>query len=347
MNDNLDAALRKFKYRLKAVIPPNLNVARELAQLLEVSKEGAYRRLRGASPFTLQELLLITSTYGVSLDYLDTKHNLTPFAHLAQLGQMENFQAYLQVLDEQLELAGQDSNTSVYNLCEDLPFFRQLGYNHLNQFKIYYWLNFSACCAKQKGQFEATDLNSDLAYQFTNLHHKYLHCNTTEIWTGLTQSKTLNQLEYLHKQKHFRSDEECYYVYRDLVHLQADLKRDSSACVKFSNDGEIGGAYHLYKSELYLENGGIYLTGSKPQFLAIGMNGSGSVQTSDPMVLEEYHSRLANVVSNSLLLSGHSSYFRKDFIQENLNQIYYSAKRVLPPPFMKRLQSEMKLLEKN
>lgn len=45
-------------------------IAITLANLLGISKEGVYRRLRGESSFTLEELVILCRELGISIDEL-------------------------------------------------------------------------------------------------------------------------------------------------------------------------------------------------------------------------------------------------------------------------------------
>lgn len=62
--------LKKFNNRLNSIVGANINTALTIAQLLNISKEGAYRRLRGDTSFNLDELLVLRRSLGVSIDEL-------------------------------------------------------------------------------------------------------------------------------------------------------------------------------------------------------------------------------------------------------------------------------------
>ena len=55
---------------IKAVLPSNLSLADEIADLLDVSVDSAYRRIRGDKELSLSELIKLSSRYNVSIDNL-------------------------------------------------------------------------------------------------------------------------------------------------------------------------------------------------------------------------------------------------------------------------------------
>src|ERR1051325_1305267 len=69
----------KFVQHIKEKLPAHMLLADELAQLLNLSKDGAYRRIRGETDFTMEEVALIArkfkltpDSYGMSFDNLVT-----------------------------------------------------------------------------------------------------------------------------------------------------------------------------------------------------------------------------------------------------------------------------------
>jgi hypothetical protein len=57
-----------FVAHLKKAIPATLNMADEVSELLKISADSAYRRLRGETDFSLEEMVLLAHNYNLSLD---------------------------------------------------------------------------------------------------------------------------------------------------------------------------------------------------------------------------------------------------------------------------------------
>src|SRR6186713_1364104 len=59
-----------FFTHLKSALPAHVSIADELCDLLGISADSAYRRLRGEKPLTLYEMKLICEKYHMSVDQL-------------------------------------------------------------------------------------------------------------------------------------------------------------------------------------------------------------------------------------------------------------------------------------
>ena len=62
---------------LKENTPPHLSLVDELCDLLDLSNDSVYRRIRGEKPITLTELKKICEHYHVSIDQLLQLENNT------------------------------------------------------------------------------------------------------------------------------------------------------------------------------------------------------------------------------------------------------------------------------
>jgi len=61
-------------YAITSRIPAHQKIVYYLMDLLQISKESAYRRIRGDIPFSIEELLLITQNLKISLDEIFKQH---------------------------------------------------------------------------------------------------------------------------------------------------------------------------------------------------------------------------------------------------------------------------------
>ena len=59
-----------FLNQVKLIVPPQVSFVDELAELLNISRDSVYRRMRGETVLSLDEVKKICSHYNVSLDTL-------------------------------------------------------------------------------------------------------------------------------------------------------------------------------------------------------------------------------------------------------------------------------------
>jgi hypothetical protein len=63
----MDAQIRLFQH-IKSQLPPHVSFVDAIAELLEISIDSAYRRIRGEKPVAFDELQQLCSAYKLSLD---------------------------------------------------------------------------------------------------------------------------------------------------------------------------------------------------------------------------------------------------------------------------------------
>lgn len=113
-------------------------------------------------------------------------------------------------------------------MCEDLPFFRQLGYPHLAAFKLFYWKQ----SILQEPEFVTQRFHKDsipsyslqLAAEVSKLNNRI---PSVAIWAEKTIQNTLKQVEYYSDCGLVQSTEDLQLGYIGLLKLLEDLTHDA------------------------------------------------------------------------------------------------------------------------
>src|SRR5450759_4571115 len=85
-----------FFQHIKTLLPPHLSLVDEIAEVLNISNDSAYRRIRGEKPIALEEIKKLCIKFNISLDqllHLDS-HSMVFSGRLAS-PQNFNFESYL------------------------------------------------------------------------------------------------------------------------------------------------------------------------------------------------------------------------------------------------------------
>ncbi len=113
-----------FIQRLKGVLPPNVGLAEEISDVLGISIDSAYRRIRGQTEFTIDEIFRITRKYTISIDdVFSNKANTVTFAYTKLTDSESNFELYLNRLIEHLKVINKFPNKKIYYVAEEMPLF--------------------------------------------------------------------------------------------------------------------------------------------------------------------------------------------------------------------------------
>ena len=338
LNSDTNKYHDKFKRALTLAIAPDKNVAAVVADILSISKESAYRRLRGASPFSLTEVLLLRERLNISIDDLTSNTGRVNFNFKPICKEPQLFEDYLKDIIHRFKKLAHVKTSNTTNVCEDLPFFRQFGYPALASFKIFYWgQSITQDPYYRNKKYSPSSIPDHLLELTQQIHELYTSTNSTEIWTQKTIFNTLAQIEYYESCGLFKSKKDLIQLYEDIIMLINDLEHDATNKFKTNNLKQGGGKFSLYLSELSLDNNSIFLETNEPKYIALGFNSFNSIQSIDPNILDEYKSWLDAMISKSISISGQAQKIRRDFFEKNQSLIHQSMKSKLPHPIFEKI----------
>src|SRR5471030_2569411 len=92
-----ESAQTKLMQRLKDALPSNLSLVDELADLLKVSNDSAYRRMRGETALSIEEIAAICKHFKLSFDaFLNSNDNgLVTFSYHQLSSHVNSYKEYL------------------------------------------------------------------------------------------------------------------------------------------------------------------------------------------------------------------------------------------------------------
>ena len=129
-----------FFNHLKSALPAHVSIADELCDLLDISADSAYRRLRGEKPLTLYELKLICEKYKMSLDQVLQLQNDSILFQAPDISQKDvPFADYLSGLLNQLKYFNSFKDRQMFYLCKDMIYFHFYLYPEFAAFKTFFW----------------------------------------------------------------------------------------------------------------------------------------------------------------------------------------------------------------
>ena len=169
-----------FKY-IKSVVPSNISLVDDIAALLNISNDSAYRRIRGEKSISFEEVISLSRHYHVSLDQLmDINSDCTVFYGKNVEAENFDFESYLNEILVNLKRFSFATNKMMYYEAQDIPIFHHFQFPELASFKYFFWMK------------------SVLYYPSYN-KMMYEDCELKEILikTGIEITKTYNPLSTL------------------------------------------------------------------------------------------------------------------------------------------------------
>jgi hypothetical protein len=290
--------------KVKAQMADHLKLADELADILEISVDSAYRRIRGETTLSLEDIVTICNHYNLSFDsFLNPKVGSVTFSYNPLFSSEEDFERYLLNILGMLEKMAAFGGEITY-AAEDVPVIRSLSYPNLAQFKIYYWLkSVLNDTSIRHDQFELGLLPEKYNVICENIRTTYNKVNSIEIWTEETLYSTLKQIEFYWQTGMFKKQSEAIKVWDDMHQVVKDLKFAAEHESKNPEDPK-GASFKLYDCEVLVGNNCIILKAGEWQRTFISYNSMNSLNTEDKAFNQEAVQWMQNLMRKSAKLSG-------------------------------------------
>jgi hypothetical protein len=126
---NSESIQSAFLDRVKKNLPPHLSFADDLAELLAISRDSAYRRIRGETVLSLDEVKKICSHYGVSMDVLlSPDDEIISFHHRRIDNNHFTFDHWLRSVLGNLEMISSFPEKELFYGAKDIPIFHYFNY---------------------------------------------------------------------------------------------------------------------------------------------------------------------------------------------------------------------------
>jgi hypothetical protein len=173
----------------------------ELAALLHISKDTIYKRLHGASAFTLDEAFILQQAFGFSIDGLaptlgTTQKVFNTKEFLLLDTRIATSRNYVQQLLIDFTQLGTLGAPHLYYAAKDLPLFCFFSSELLTSFKLFFWYITIFDAHEKKLIYSTTWLPLEVLQMASQLYTIYNHVPSTEIWNKETIQSTLHQIEY-------------------------------------------------------------------------------------------------------------------------------------------------------
>ncbi|WP_421941031.1 helix-turn-helix domain-containing protein [Pedobacter sp.] len=191
MNQQID-----FFNRIKSVIPDYQNLAQTVAEVLEVSTNEAYKKIRGNSTLNLQQIVKLSDNFGVPFLYKPDQLPTVTFDYLSVDQEIPNMLLYLKDLLKNLQKIHQSKSKHITITTDDIPLFHFFKYPELTCFKLFYW---SDSVMNTDTKFDPGIFTEEIINLAKELHQLYLEIPCTEIWAKDTVHGTIEQIRYAHE----------------------------------------------------------------------------------------------------------------------------------------------------
>lgn len=221
--------------RIREKLPANASLADEIAGILNISVDSAYRRIRGETALVLEEVSDLCRQFDISLDQLlQIKSGSTTFRNVRINLQEYNYDAYLKDLAKQLHLIASANQKEIIYLTKDIPLFHSFYFRPLIAFRYFFWMKTILHHPDfAHRQFEMRCLSAETEKYSVDVLKNYIEVPSVEIWNAECINSVISQIEFYRESGYFSSTTDIKLVYESLETTILHLRHQAEYGSKF------------------------------------------------------------------------------------------------------------------
>lgn len=221
--------------RIREAIPDETSLASAVAEVLHLSTDSVYRRIRGETPLVLEEASLLCNHFGISLDQLMTVRPGAVLFYTERLhAEHFSFAKYLTGIRDELKKLEQLKNGEIIYISKDLPIFHNFSDEPLFAFHYFFWMKSILRHPDFEGRkFSFDCLDDEIRVLGREILDMYNRVRSTEVWNTECVNSTIFQVEYYREAGFFRNNGDARLVYDSLLKVIGHLKEQAETGAKF------------------------------------------------------------------------------------------------------------------
>ncbi len=299
----------------------NKNLAVELSELLGVNVDAAYRRMRGDTALTYDEIQKICLKFNISFDsVINYEGRLVPFQFNGMFKDKFSIINYLSGIEQEMGMLSKvgAGEARIVMTAMDLPYFRQFGFKSLSRFKLFFWqrsvLNLPDFATKKYDANESLGEYEDIT---DRIYKNYHGVASTEIWAPETLDSTIKQVQYYLESGLFVDKKSALQICDDIEALLNKLEQEAQLARKLiqTKEGTISSPFEMYQSDIFLSNNCIQAFKDGKTYTYVSFNSFNSLMSFSPHFSDECNRWIEQIRLKSILLSEVSEKLRYQFFK--------------------------------
>jgi len=324
-----------FFQHIKGLIPVNISMVEEVAEILGISTDSAYRRIRGEKSIALEEVQKLCGHFKISMDFLMNLQS-DAFIFTGDINSFteSNFEEWLNHVLQQFTWLNHLENKQVYFLVKDIPPFLHFQIPELTSFKFYFWMKSLLFNDSFKGvKFRIDDPRFDKFHVISKkIAALYNNVPITEIWNIESINSTLQQISFYHETGAFENKSDVILLYSKVEELINHAERQAELGIKFAlghQPGNNAPEYQLFVNELTLGDNTLLVESGNTRVTFLNHSLLYFISTRDEKFNAAMYRNLENLMKKSTHISSVGEKERHQFFNRMRASIHSRIKAAL------------------
>lgn len=312
--------------QIRENLPEHLSLVDEISELLNISYDSAYRRIRGDKSLSVDELEKLSKQFGLSIDSLfNIQSDNVIFKHMPIVPPDMGVKQWLRrVLADMRRIHDSKGNEIIY-AAKDPPVFHYFQFPEIGAFKMFFWEKtlFQFPQHREK-KFSLNYLDDEIREVGEQILATSLKIPTTEIWNEDTFNITFKQIENYWVSGLFESNEDIHVLCEKMHLWISHIKKQAELGFKFYYGAEpigVEDSYKFYENEVVLNDNTIFVKTNNFTATYLTYNVLSILLTTDPRFCTGVENYLKGILKESVLISSVNAKERNRFFNRMLNKI--------------------------
>lgn len=308
MENDTDIQNQIFQ-KISDQLPPHISLVDEISEILEISTDSAYRRIRGEKHLSIYEVQKLCEKYRFSIDDLAGKSiNTVTFRTNLLSEEYFNFTDYFKSLLDNIKVLSGHEQTEVIFLLNELNLFQLIQVPEICAFKLYYWQKSNLSFPGYRDKLFTLDMLDDEILKLTSeITEHYTGLRTIELATEEILISLLKQVLFYNEAGFFESKSDAKKLCEKLIELVEHLKHQAELGFKYAYGKKPAGKegnYLLYYNDIVLIDQIVLVKAGDNISTYITNNGINLLQTYNKTFFEYNYQWCKNLIQKSTLISG-------------------------------------------
>jgi hypothetical protein len=317
-----------FFQHIKNSLPPHLSLVESIADVLNISNDSAYRRIRGEKQITFEEIQKLSAHFKISLDqFLHLKSDSFLFSGALPDNTEDYFGIWLDdVLQKLTYIKGFDEKCFYFN-TKDLPIFGFFQIPELANFKFFLWMRTFLRYENLKSRkFSLKRPFEEFVEKGKKIIRAYNQIPTVEIWSLDCLNATIRQIEFYKESNVFESDEDVVIIYDKLEELINHYEQQAEVGKKFTIGEPANSSvvdYSIFLNELSIGDNTVIAELNKTKVSFINHSVISIISTRDERFCNKVYDSMRNLINKSTQISTIGEKTRSHFfmkLRDRINQ---------------------------
>ncbi len=312
--------------RIRELLPPQASLSDTVAEILHLSSDSAYRRIRGETPLILDEARQLCDHFHLSLDQLFALSDDSVHFHFTRVHHEQyTYEQFLQGLLDLSVHINRSSNKEIIYLTKDMPLFHNFYFRPLAAFRYFFWMkNILYHPDFTNREFEMGLLPAKTESLGGELARAYTGIPSVEIWNTECVNSTISQIEFCRELGLFPNAGDILAVYESLEATILHIRAQVAAGYKFMPAEEKpvrANNFRFFYNRIVLGDNTILVKTGQEQSVFLNYNVLNYIHTPDAHFCAETGRDLQNLMRKSTQISQTAEKQRNIFFNILLTKI--------------------------